>query len=262
MNKQQIARSQDYLHAVNTARNALAASLADKDLVDLSWIQPPPSNDGWTLASDALSFITRIVKHLKPRHILEFGSGLSTRTLARACDNLPSRCYISSVDNDPEFSYVTQRELEKDQCPNCLIKLQIAPLVLRVCEGKFLPFYHMRPEKLASRHPADLVLVDGPPSLLGGREGMLYQAMEFSQSGTILLLDDAYRKEEKAILQRWQDNFKDAIEVNILPSFRKGMASVIIHKTILKSKIIDDTRDHHLMIKQLLRKCIFFVSRK
>lgn len=230
MNKQQ-------LDAVNNARYALSASLTDKDSVDLSWIQPPPPNDGWTLASDALIYITRIVKHIKPRHILEFGSGLSTRTLARACGDLQSRCYISSVDHDPEFSRVIVKELDKQEIPNCRVKLQISPLVARDCGGRFLPFYHLNPERFASKRPVDLVLIDGPPGVLGGREGMLYQAMEFSHPGTILLLDDAERKEEKEILKRWQDNFKDAIEVHTLPGFIKGMASVIIHMPILNSGI-------------------------
>src|ERR1051326_4400992 len=69
---------------------------------DLSWIQHPPDS-GWSLALDALRFIACVVQHARPRHILEFGSGLSTRVLARAAAALEHECCISSLDHDPEF---------------------------------------------------------------------------------------------------------------------------------------------------------------
>jgi hypothetical protein len=52
-----------------------------------------------------------------------------------------------------------------------------------------------------------LVLIDGPPSLLGGREGTLYLVMEFARPGTLVLLDDASRAQEQSALARWQNPF-------------------------------------------------------
>lgn len=238
MNQQYVATAFESQHdAVETARNALRAALADTDWVDLSWIQPPPSNDGWTLAMDALRFLTRLVKHLRPRHILEFGSGLSTRVLARACAELQQRCCISSVDHDPEFGPATARELTDQRKAGCRVRFQLAPLVVRDCGGKLLPFYHIRPERLASRSPVDLVVIDGPPVVLGGREGMLYQAMDFARRGTLLLLDDADRTEERIVLSRWQDSLGEAIEVDRLPGFTKGMGSIIVREPVRRSDI-------------------------
>ncbi|MES4787335.1 MAG: hypothetical protein C4294_17745, partial [Nitrospiraceae bacterium] len=213
---------------VETARNALRAALSDIDGVDLSWIQPPPSNNGWTLAIDALRFLMSLVNHLRPRHILEFGSGLSTLVLARACTRLQPRCCISSVDHDPEFGPAATRGLTDQRKADCRVRFQLAPLVVRDCGGKLLPLYHIRPEQFASQRPVDLVLIDGPPIVLGGREGMLYQAMDFARRGTLLVLDDADRIEELTILSRWQDSLGEAIEVNRLSGFTKGMASIIV----------------------------------
>jgi predicted O-methyltransferase YrrM len=229
--------SESQQDAVEIARNALRAALADTDWVDLSWIQPPPSNDGWTLAMDALRFLTRLMKYLRPRHILEFGSGLSTRVLARACAELQPRCCISSVDHDPEFGPAAARELADQQKTGCLVRFQLAPLVVRDCGGKLLPLYHIRLERLASQLPVDLVLIDGPPVVLGGREGMLYQAMEFARRGTLLLLDDADRTEERIVLSRWQDSLGEAIEVERLPGFTKGMGSIIVRQPVRRSDL-------------------------
>ena len=117
-------------------RNPIAAALADYKSEDLSWIKPPPAEAGWTMAPDALRFLSSLVKHLQPRHVLEFGSGLSTRVLARACP----RAAISSVDHDPEFA--------------ARKTAQIAPLVARDCGGKILPVYYLDAKRFASRASA------------------------------------------------------------------------------------------------------------
>src|SRR5579885_2314858 len=238
LNEQHVATiSGNQQDSVETARNALRDALADTDSVDLSWIQPPPSNDGWTLAMDALRFLTSLVKYLRPRHVLEFGSGLSTRVLARACAETGLRCCISSVDHDPEFGPAAARELASQQGVGCRVRFQLSPLVVRDWGGKLLPLYHIRPERLASRRPVDLVLIDGPPVVLGGREGMLYQAMEFARRGTLLILDDTDRIEERIVLSRWQDSLGGAIEVDRLPSFTKGMASIIVRDPVRRADL-------------------------
>ncbi|MBI3934184.1 MAG: class I SAM-dependent methyltransferase [Acidobacteria bacterium] len=222
--------------AVAAARIAIRAALADAADVDLSWIQPLPSWDGWTLAPDALRFLTSLVTHLRPRHILEFGSGLSTRVLARAGAALQPPCRITSVDHDPEFGRIAARQLG-EQAAGCRVRFQLAPLVARDCGGKSLPMYHVRPGRFASRRPSDLVLIDGPPVVLGGREGTLYQALDFARPGTLVLLDDADREEERAALSRWRDNLGPAIEVHRLPQFAKGMAAVIIREPIPQARL-------------------------
>lgn len=195
--------------------------------VDLSWIVPAPTADGWTLAPDALRFVTQIVGNMKPAHILELGSGLSTRVLARAAG---SQCLISSVDHDPQYNWETDgARLEPNSCP---VKFHLAPLVVREYGGKLVGAYLIQKEKLASTAPVDLVVIDGPPVNLGGREGTLYQVMDYARPGTIVLLDDSKRPEEKAAIKAWQENLGDAISVEQLTDFAKGMAAIVIHKPV------------------------------
>lgn len=222
-------------NAINVARIALQAAQEDASRVDLSWIDPLPPDNGWTLAPDALRFLTSLVTHLKPMHILEFGSGLSTQLLVRRCNELALACGISSVDHDPEYCWTPIQKLTDTIYPN--VSLQIAPLVARECAGKLLPMYHLQPERFASQYSVDLVVIDGPPTVLGGREGVLYQALEFARPGTLMLLDDANRPEEQAALAQWQCNLGETIEVIMLPGFAKGLAAIIIHQIVRMSEL-------------------------
>jgi len=88
---------------IESAKQAINRALAARDKVDISWIQPPPEKDGWTLAGDALRFLDALVRELRPKHVIEFGAGLSTKVLARACVQMGMPCAISSVDHDPQW---------------------------------------------------------------------------------------------------------------------------------------------------------------
>jgi hypothetical protein len=215
----------------------LQAAVLDADQTDLSWIQPPPPDCGWTLALDALLFITNVVRHFKPRHVLEFGSGLSTQVLARAAADLADECSISSVDHDPEFGAAAAQSCLSNTGKTCHVAFQTAHLVTRAYGGKFVPAYLIKPEQFASQMPVDLVLIDGPPAALGGREGTLYQAMDYMKPGTLVLLDDSGRREERAALANWQDMLGSAIEAIELPGFTKGMAAIIVHEPVRSTEL-------------------------
>ena len=67
------------------------------------------------------------------------------------------------------------------------VKFQLAPLVVREFGGKLLGAYLIDSKKMASKRAVDLVIVDGPPVNLGGREGTLYQIMDYARAGRALL---------------------------------------------------------------------------
>ena len=221
---------------VQLARQMLDKALAARERADISWIQPPPERSGWTLTGDALKFIDGLVRELRPAHVIEFGAGLSTKVLARACVQMNSPCAITSIDHDPQFGVSDTRSIV-ESAKNLTLASQIAPLVARDYGGKLLPTYLWDPKKFASHRPADLVLIDGPPVDLGGREGVLYQVLEFCKPGTIVLLDDASRAAERIAARNWQETLGDRIEVVRLPKFTKGMAAVIIRKTIKSDQL-------------------------
>jgi len=122
------------------------------------------------------------------------------------------------------------------------VRFVVAPLVARDCGGKTLPVYFFDIEQLAGSSPADLILVDGPPELLGGREGALYQALDYAHPGTVIVLDDADRASEQAALSHLQDNLGGAVEIQVLPAPYQGLAAIIVHQPVLRKELTEHRR--------------------
>jgi predicted O-methyltransferase YrrM len=211
------------------ARGAVERALAELHLVDLSWLGDLQTYGPWRLAEDALRLVGSLVRHLAPRQIIEFGSGLSTRLLLGETQRLAPYCRIISVDHDPDYAYSAP---DDDR-----LTLIIAPIVARQFCDVFLPTYRIDNAAFTSHPPADMVIVDAPPATLGGREGALYQAISLSRPGTVILLDDANRDQERAALQRVEETLGDAIEILRPEGFRKGLAILIVHEPIAISDL-------------------------
>ena len=206
------------------ARDALEQALEVAPAVDLAAADVPPARDGWAAAPDLLRLLAALVETVQPRHVLEFGSGLSTLVLARAVEN--GECVLTSVDHDPRFVAETARLLH-DRGQRA-VALQLAPLVARVRGGRLGPAYLVDQAAFASARPADLIVVDGPPSVLGGRRCMLPQALEHAQCGSLVLFDDADRLGEREALTEWEELLGDALEVHRPGGFVRGLAAVIL----------------------------------
>jgi precorrin-6B methylase 2 len=211
------------------AVTALDSALDRAPAEDISWVRPLPADDGWSLAPDALRLLVSLVTELSPRHVLEFGSGVSTSVIARVCAGLEPQGAVTSIDNDPKFAAATRRRLAGLGLER-VVNLQVASLVARHQFGRLVPVYLLRHEELATRSRPEIVLVDGPPLVLGGREGVLVQAVQRARVGSIILVDDASRRAEAAALERLRGVLGEAIEVRALPGFVKGLAAIIVRK--------------------------------
>lgn len=218
-------------------RQQIGRALFARDRADISWL-PLLEKDRWALAADALKFIDTLVREVRPKHIIEFGAGYSTEVFARACGEMKIACAISSIDHDPQFGISNARRIV-ESFRNVTLTSQIAPLVARDYGCKLLPTYFWDRSKLASREPADLVLIDGPPMNLGGREGILYQVLGFCHSGTIVLLDDSSRPSERIATRNWQDTLGPAIEVLRLRDFARGMIAVLVRQIVKVDELWD-----------------------
>ena len=172
-------------------------------------------------------FIGRLLPQLAPAHIVEFGSGLSSRFLARQGAHLAVPPWITSIDHDPEFGIGGAGVPDYPR-----LRYQLAPVVGRDFGGKLLPSYYVIRRNFATAEPPDLVIIDGPPNCLGGREGVLYQAIEWARPGTVVLIDDASRREEQSAMACWKDTLGEAITFYHLSGFAKGLSAIVIHEPV------------------------------
>ena len=221
--------------AVGDALAALGRAMQTYGRVDLRKIHPAAEPSRWTLDANTLRLLITLIDELKMKHVVEFGSGLSTRVLAWACDQSAAGCRVTSLDHDPDFLRLSQEGLALHD-RTAAVKMLFAPLIARKIAGRTLPAYHFSRSEVASRGEADLILVDGPPRALGGREGALYQAIDLAHPGTLVLLDDAHRKEEQVAIGNLARNLGRKIRLADLPGFPKGLLAI----TVVNPVGIDD----------------------
>lgn len=129
-----------------------------------------------------------------PGPILECGSGLSTLLVGAICDRRGLRCW--SLEHHPPWAAQVGRALARHRIRS--VALCCDPLV---GYGDFR-WYAPLSAKLPARF--ELVLCDGPPaSTPGGRYGLVPVMRAHLGAGSVILLDDAGRDDERRMIARW-----------------------------------------------------------
>ena len=124
--------------------------------------------------------------------ILECGSGLTTVLAALAAPSKP----IWSLEHSEEWQQYVQTRLTLAGTDARVLFTPLASF------GSFQ--WYRLPAVLPRAFP--LVICDGPPSLTpGGRYGLMPLLRDRLPKGTVILLDDAQRSSEQAVLKRWHD---------------------------------------------------------
>lgn len=164
---------------------------------------------GWHLRAEALRLLADIVAETRPRLVLELGCGSSTVVLARQCAGLGGEARVVSVEERPLFAARTSRVLRRHDLHD-RVSFVVSPVV-RTSIGRWSGFcYEMAEAGIASAMAgsrAELVLIDGPMSawtMRGDcRYGTLPLIRRWLADGAIVLVDDANRRQERGIIERW-----------------------------------------------------------
>jgi hypothetical protein len=130
--------------------------------------------------------------------VLEIGSGLTTLIVGALLGRrgLP----VWTLEHHPEYFRYTDQNVQRYGLTN--VHLKLAPLR---DYGEFC-WYDPPLDEL----PRDfgLVIADGPPGdVKGGRFGLLPVLQSHFAPGVVVLLDDAERAQEKAVLQKWESEY-------------------------------------------------------
>jgi len=126
--------------------------------------------------------------------VLEIGSGLTTLVLGALAGRrgLP----VWTLEHHPEFLRNTEAKLRRYSLTN--VNLTLAPL------RDYGDFCWYDPPLDALPRDFSLVIADGPPgNVKGGRFGLLPVLRSHLAPGAVILLDDAERPQEKAVLEKW-----------------------------------------------------------
>jgi hypothetical protein len=130
--------------------------------------------------------------------VLEIGSGLTTLVLA----TLVSRRDLDvwTLEHDLTYFRITEAKLRRHNITN--VHLMHAPLR---DYGDFC--WYDPPLDVLPRNFA-LIVADGPPGdVKGGRFGLIPVLRSYFAPRVVILLDDAERVKEKAVLRKWTSEF-------------------------------------------------------
>lgn len=165
--------------------------------------KPLPPMRGWVIAPDFGNILATIIEDHRPQHIFELGGGVSTLIAAYSVEKV-GRGHITSIDSGEPFCAITRRNLEQHSLTDYATVLH-APLTSVDVNGESFDWYDLSAVPMPPR--IDLLVIDGPPQWGNPRPMVRYPALpllsEHLHSGTLILVDDADRKDEQQAVEKW-----------------------------------------------------------
>jgi len=167
---------------------------------------PYPPFGGWAIGGDCAQRLVSLIFSLRPRWILEAGSGLSTILAAQCLDRIGSDGMVISLEHEKKWLEETQAGLAQHEVSH-RSQLHHTPLVDIELGGEGLAWYDIGSIKLPDE--VGLIFIDGPPKAVGPLARypavpLLYDRLKL---GGVILMDDAARAEELSAINRWKEEF-------------------------------------------------------
>ena len=158
----------------------------------------------YAASPDFLNTIVNIIEKHKPDLIIEAGSGVSTLISSYSLKKYNPKGKIISLDHNDLFASLTKKEIHEHQLDK--YSDVIHSDLIDYPDYKF-SWYDIR--KLTFENKIDLVIIDGPPSKLNkfARYPAIPLLLDNLSDKAIIIVDDARRKYEKKIIEKWQKEF-------------------------------------------------------
>lgn len=175
-------------------------------------VAPLPVVAGWAMEPTALIELVDVVRRRRPRLVVECGSGTSTLWLAYALRRNGSGRVIA-IEHEAEYAQATRQALADHDLTEWADVLD-APLAPVDTPRGPMSWYGFDARGLRD---IDLLVVDGPPRTTG--EMARYPALPVLAAGLApearILVDDANRADEQAVLQAWRQTWDLELERDV-----------------------------------------------
>lgn len=151
-----------------------------------------PGLRSWAASADVLLTLANISQKIKPKVILDLGSGVSTLVLAKSSPGAK----VFSIDHLPEFASKTRSLLADHQITN--VDLRVAPLSPHPTGSDWYDR-----SALLDIDQIDLLFIDGPPGSKDekARHPVLAQCLSKLSPKAVIVIDDAAREGERALAE-------------------------------------------------------------
>lgn len=169
----------------------------------------PPLGD-WAIDPFMAVTIVNTILDVRPRLVVECGSGASTVVAGAALRKLGGRRRLLSVDHNPLYAGISRSHVLRHGLQQWA-EVREAPLV----DGPYGLWYEL--SAFDTDADIDLLLVDGPSTEIGpdARRPALPALYDRLSHDARILVDDAVREGEQAAIASWQRDFPD-LEFQIL----------------------------------------------
>jgi Methyltransferase domain len=217
-----IRRSADDLKTAILEANVEAAdSIVAATSLSALGLRFPLLYSGWTIDPLMARTLVDLIERRRPRVIVELGSGLSTTVISATLERLGMReTRHIVVDHLPEYLEETARRVAVQQLSRS-VEYWLCPLTPLAPGGP--EWYGDLKAKLGNTE-IDILIVDGPPGALvpQSRRPALPELYPHLSATALVILDDANRKNERAVVDAWEHEYSDFEVTRIVAS--KGLA--------------------------------------
>ena len=166
--------------------------------------KPLPPLTGWTVTPELAAWVVALIRETTPRTVVECGSGASTVLIAYALEQQGGR--VVSLDHDAAYAEKTRAQLRSHGL-SAVADVLDAPLRPLTLDSATRTWYDVSGLDLPDE--IDLLLVDGPPHAT--HEQVRYPALpvfaDRLSAHAVVILDDADRTDERAIVAAWCERF-------------------------------------------------------
>lgn len=216
-----------YVEALDAAGSAMRAQLTDwftederrhRDLhletqrqtqahLNLARLTPlegrlPPLG-GWAASADLMVLVVEELLRVRPRLVVECGSGASTVLLAMVVREHGLATRVVALEHDERFRSATQAMLDHHDLAD-VVELRAAPLATTSLADHPTRWY--AEHTLEGLDDIGLLLVDGPPAWTG--EDARFPAVPLLRDRltptAVVVADDTVRDQDRRVAERWQ----------------------------------------------------------
>jgi predicted O-methyltransferase YrrM len=196
---------------------------------------PLPSLTGWAISPELAATLVTLVRTHEPDVIVELGSGASTLVMGYAVEQ-QGKGRVISLDHSAKYGAETRKDLAMHALQDWT-EVRHAPLTSIQQRGKTWSWYDL--DAIEKNLSIDMVVIDGPPRETGpmARYPAVPALYEYLSDDAVVVLDDAYRKDEKGILDRWMSDYDDfELVIHESPS-----GTAVLRRTSTSSAAVDAT---------------------
>jgi predicted O-methyltransferase YrrM len=176
---------------------------------------PMPLTGGWAIDPSSMVVLLDLIEQQRPDLVVEFGSGTSTVWIALTLERL-GKGKLVSIEHDDAYANETRVALDRHDVGDH-VDLRLAKLGPLGIDDHETPWYDTA--VLADIETVDMLLVDGPPQQTGAMARYPAVPVLFDRmpTGALVLVDDAKRPDESAMIERWIEDHPDLTELTTVP---------------------------------------------